>query len=336
MKNKIHIFVCLCLFALGCSQPEQETEDKKESLVFKIFRHRKPLVPDVTVSEISLTKNLEYDKYTLEDEYKYLNKERSFKWDKIKRHLAFIENIQHNDNRWVVIQNYKNSNKEAPAVRSFTRNEYGRVCDTLMVEKYQSAPLYFPEDTSTAIIYARDGSIAEFIDSVGSFYKIKPANKKEMWYIPSRYVRFLKPETSFEHVVVVDRGDQNITTLRRTSRAHWDILSMNPATTGQHNPPYAQETPLGMFLLQEKKEKMFFWKDGTREIGGYAPFASRFTCGAYLHGVPVNLPAKDNIEYSWTLGTTPRSHMCVRNATSHSQFIYETMPMKETLVVVLE
>ena len=46
---------------------------------------------------------------------------------------------------------------------------------------------------------------------------------------------------------------------------------MNPATTGMHAPPYAQETPLGMYLLQQKKTRMVFLKDGSAETGGYAP-----------------------------------------------------------------
>ena len=111
---------------------------------------------------------------------------------------------------------------------------------------------------------------------------------------------------------------------------------MNPATTGRHAPPYAQETPLGVFLLQEKKKQMLFLKDGSTELGGEAPFASRFTNGAYIHGVPTNLPQTGIIEYSWSLGTVPKSHMCVRNATSHAQFIYEWAPTERTLIVVIE
>ena len=111
---------------------------------------------------------------------------------------------------------------------------------------------------------------------------------------------------------------------------------MNPITSGLHRPPYAQETPLGIFLIQEKKQKMIYHEDGSTEIGGFAPWASRFTNGAYLHGIPVNVPRTALIEYSPSLGTTPRSHMCVRNATSHAKFIYEWAPEEKTIVFVLE
>ena len=104
----------------------------------------------------------------------------------------------------------------------------------------------------------------------------------------------------------------------------------------RHYPPYAQETPLGIFVLQEKKTRMIFLKDGSTATGGFAPYASRFSDGGYIHGVPVNEPRKALIEYSPSLGTTPRSHMCVRNATSHSKFIFDWAPVNETIIFVLE
>ncbi len=81
---------------------------------------------------------------------------------------------------------------------------------------------------------------------------------------------------------------------------------------------------------------MLYLKDGTDEKGGFAPYACRFTGGAYLHGVPVNYPDNKLIEYSWTLGTTPRSHMCVRNATSHAKFMYDWAEVEKTLVIVFD
>lgn len=78
---------------------------------------------------------------------------------------------------------------------------------------------------------------------------------------------------------------------------------------------------------------MIFLKDGSTATGGFAPYASRFSDGGYIHGVPVNEPRKALIEYSPSLGTTPRSHMCVRNATSHSKFIFDWAPVNETIIL---
>lgn len=287
--------------------------------------------------DIQLVKDLLYDKYTLEDVYPYKDTVRSFKWEVVRNCLAYIENMQSDSTlRWVVMQNYKNMNQEAPLVRRFVRNAYRRVADTLGVERYQSVPLYALSDTLVPVRYGRDGTIAFFLGKQGSFIRLLPVTFEEEWLVPERYIRCLPDSTRFHHVIFVDRKDQNVVTLERSSSGIWCIRSMNPATTGRHAPPYAQETPLGMYLLQQKKTKMVFLKDGSKATGGYAPYASRFTNGAYIHGVPVNVPRTAMIEYSWSLGTTPRSHMCVRNATSHAQFIFNWAPLAQSLVIVIE
>ena len=290
----------------------------------------------LTADEITLAKELLYDKYTLEDSYPYKDTVRSFKWEVIRNCLAYIENMQRDTARWVVLQNYKNLNREAPLVRKFVRDAYRRVSDTLGVERYQSVPLYLPADTVVPERYGRDGTLAHLTGEEGSFCRIRPVTLEDEWLAPRRYLKLLGDTTVFNHVIFVDRLDQNITTLERIGDGEWKIRSMNPATTGRHAPPYAQETPLGMYLLQQKKPRMVFLKDGSAATGGYAPYASRFTNGAYIHGVPVNVPRTSMIEYSWSLGTTPRSHMCVRNATSHAKFVFDWAPVEHSLVVVIE
>ena len=247
-----------------------------------------------------------------------------------------LENIQIQPSQWAILQNYKNRNGEAPLVKNFKRNAYGRVADTLGVERYQSVPLYLLTDTVTPERYGQDGELTRFIEDGENFVKAEPIFTEGEWMIPKKYVKVIGDTVVFNKAIFVDRHNQNITALERTEKGKWVVRSMNPSTTGLHRPPYAQETPLGMFVLQEKKVKMIFLKDGSKETGGYAPYASRFTDGAYIHGVPVNEPRKRQIEYSWSLGTTPRSHMCVRNATSHAKFIFDWAPVNETIIFVLE
>ena len=40
--------------------------------------------------------------------------------------------------------------------------------------------------------------------------------------------------------------------------------------------------------MVQKKPSLFYLKDGTNELEGYAPYALRFNGGAYIHGIPVN------------------------------------------------
>lgn len=295
-----------------------------------------PVVKKLTAGDIQITKELLYDKYTLEDTYPYKDTSRYFQWDKIKEQLALLENIQLQPSTWAILQNYKNRNGEAPLVKKFKRNAYGRVADTLGVERYQSVPLYLPTDTLAPERYGQDGELTRFLEDGQKFVRVEPIFTGDEWMVPKKYVKVIGDTIVFNKAVFVDRHNQNIAALERSGEGQWLVRSMNPSTTGLHRPPYAQETPLGMFVLQEKKVKMIFLKDGSKETGGYAPYASRFTDGAYIHGVPVNAPRKTQIEYSWSLGTTPRSHMCVRNATSHAKFIFDWAPVNETIIFVLE
>lgn len=313
---------------------ESPVQDSTEVKVVK----KEDTPKKLTAEDITTKKDFLYDKYTLEDSYPYKDTTRTFKWDQIKERLAYLENIQHKTTQWGILQNYNNKNGESPLIKHWVRNEYKRVSDTSGVERYQSVALYLPEDSVTAERYGRDGSLVKILenDSASKFMRIATTGFEGEWLVSKKYVKPLVDTVVFRHAIFVDRKDENIAVMEKRDD-QWMVRSMNPATTGLHKPPYQQETPLGMFVIQEKKSKMFFLVDGTAsKIGGFAPYANRFTNGGYIHGIPVNKPRESLIEYSSTLGTTPRSHMCVRNATSHAKFIYDWAPTGATIVFVIE
>ncbi len=333
MKKSYILLILILLTLTFCSRKGNNTSNERienDSIVVEETNE-----PIFTKDMVVIKKDLLYDKYTLDDQYPYKDTVRVFQWDKIKDCLFFIDSIQMHNHTWGIFRNYKNLNGEAALVRNFKRNVYKRVSDSLGIERYQSVPLYLPNDTTIAERYGRDGSLVKFMKDTGSYIKVGTIYFKGEWLVPKRYFKAIDDSIIFKKVIVVDRTNQNISTFEKTDSA-WLVRSMNPATTGLHNPPYGQETPLGIFVVQEKKPKMIYLKDGTQETGGFAPNASRFTNGAYIHGVPVNAPRTQTIEYSQTLGTTPRSHMCVRNATSHAKFIYDWAPVEESLVFVIE
>lgn len=308
------------------SQKEQQASNSTRQVRSRSF----------SPEDIRVEKALLFDEYTLDDSYPYKDATRVIKWNKIKSNLALIENARRSSHPWGVLQNYKNLNREAPVVYNFHRNEYKLVSDSLGIARYQSAPLYALGDSIKPRRYGRDGTPVTIKDSVGGFYRLSLFESDEEWMVPKRYVLVLPEDTDFRHAIFVDRSDQNIVTMEQEEAGKWLVRSVNPCTTGKHNPPYQMETPLGTFLLQEKKVKMYYTHDGSSKLAGYAPYASRFDNGGYLHGVPSNNPNGKMIEYSRSLGTTPRSHMCVRNATSHAKFIYDNMPTLRTLVVVID
>lgn len=337
-KNGLLIIICI-LFFCSCKKDIANVEEEPyttndcdiEGCPYDTLYNREIYIP----REITIEKDFIYDKYTLDDIYPYKDTTRQFQWDKIRSFLMVLDSVQEKKTKWGIIQNRRNKNGKAPLIKDYRIDSYNRVADNFGVEQYQSAPLYSLFDSVIPERYGRDGSLFKFINENERNAIIELMYIQGTWTIPSNYIKPIQDSITFMKVIFVDRLNQNIAILEKVEKK-WLVRSMNKATTGLHRPPYQHETPLGIFVIQEKKSKMFFYRDGTTEIGGFAPYASRFSNGGYIHGVPVNEPAKEIIEISSTLGTTPRSHMCVRNATSHAKFVYDWAPIEESLVIVIE
>lgn len=348
MLKKILLILFVTVWAFGCKNktvnPTPSTETHQTEAIHPIpptqqavgeahaTQSKKPAI------EVKLDKELTYTSHTLGDTYPYKDTVRRFQWQKIHDKLIELEQSQAEPTRWVTLQNYKNKNGVAPEVQDPEINEYRNVTDKYGVSRYQSIPLYAVDDMKKPARYGRDGSLFKYLKDSAGYIKICSMIYDGTWYVPKEYAQLL-PVNRFEKVIFVDRTNQNIATMEKGKGATWYIRSMNPATTGLRLPPYQQETPLGTYVIQEKKPKMYFLRDGSYIIAGLSPWASRFTRGGYIHGIPVNKPnatPKEYVELSPTLGTTPKSHMCVRNATSHAKYVYDWAKPLESLVIVMD
>lgn len=295
-------------------------------------------VPAFSLSDVVIEKQLTYDQHTLADTFAYKDGTRRFQFDKMRERLFLLDSIQQARAEWGILQNRKNENGRPANARNFAVDEYHTVSDSYGVEASQSAPLYAVGGSVAGAPerYGRDGSLVRLTgrNADSTAYRVESFNAPGEWDVPNKYVKPIAA-TGFRYVVMVDRTNQAIATLERTGQGHWLVRSMNPCTTGEHTPPHAYPTPVGMFVIQDREAKMMYTNGGPA-IVGFAPWASRFTNGAFLHGVPVNNPHGAIVEFSSTLGTIPRSHECVRNASSHAKFIYDTMPVEESIVFVYD
>lgn len=288
-----------------------------------------------TTGGVNIRKALLYDRHTLEDEYLYGKIDRSFQWDKISACIDTLLIFENEAKEFGALSNYKNRNGIAPLVDSAMRDVYRAVADRYGVKRDQSVPFYKPTDLSLPFRYGRDGALVAIIKDTAGYLMVSSASFDGIWLVPAKYIDRLGG-ADFRRLMFVDRTNQNIATLEQEDAGNWAVRSMNPATTGVQRPPYKRETPLGIYVVRSKLKSMPYLKDGGNGLGGYAPWASRFSGGGYLHGVPVAYPKTAEYEFSWSLGTTPRSHMCVRNATSHAKFIYDWAPVDAALVIVFD
>ena len=243
-------------------------------------------------------------------------------------------NFENQAKEFGALSNYKNRNGRAPLSDSSRKDAYRAIEDKYGVKRDQSVPFYKTGNWEVPERYGRDGALVSVIRDSAVFLLVTPSSFGGEWWVPEKYVDRLGG-ADFRKLIFIDRTNQNLATLEQGDST-WLVRSMNPITTGLHRPPYKRGTPPGVYVIRRKLEAMPFLRDGSIEPGGFAPWASRFSGGAYLHGVPVNYPDSVVLEYSGTLGTTPRSHMCVRNATSHAKFIYDWAPISEALVIVFD
>ncbi|MDX8336039.1 MULTISPECIES: L,D-transpeptidase [Cetobacterium] len=310
--------------------------------MFKFFT-RKMVIPLflLAVSSFSkaaiIEKELLYDKYTLPDTYivkigDNYTQRRGYDWNRISNILDGIDGFLSDGTLVGSLKNYKNVNGKPAAAMNMKSSPES---DIYGVRRTQGIPLYSQGNLNKPERYAWDGSLVKILSKEGSFTKVQVKDIEGTWLIPNRYVETLSPR-KFNKVVIINRNFQNVVTLERVGGI-WKIRSKNPITTGKNKLPYSYATPLGTFVAQNKLRRMDYMKFGNEnEPGGYAPYATRFSGGGYFHGFPVDLPRKDIIEYSNSLGSLPISHMCVRSSASHAQFVYNWGEVDKTLFIVIE
>lgn len=236
------------------------------------------------------------------------------------------------------IANYKNRSGVAPL-------HQGSAVDAFGVKRYQSAPAYYSETTSADFRYLPDGTLLTILAESETFYRVRSLNFDGELFVPKKYVSLANSIGRLNQVIVIDRKNQNEGVFEYVN-GRWQMISFIYATTGQQA-KYKEPTPLGYYMAIERVSKFIYLDDVTRLNAGYAPYAIRFGGGAYIHGVPVDFRAGQVVnnrivgwppmkEYSSTIGTTPRSHKCVRNYTSHAKFLYDWYSPGQAAVIVIE
>lgn len=245
------------------------------------------------------------------------------------------------------IVNYKNGNGKAPFYKGQEKDEDG-------TQRSQSAPGYPFLSNREEFSYLEDGTLVKILDpavaadgTIGesggtpAYRRVMSLKDEKTYFVPIKYIPYQESLSELKKVVVIDRRNQNEAAFEKIDGV-WSCVSYSLATTGTKN-QYAAPTPLGFFLMIEKRPQFYYLKDGTDEIQGYAPYVMRFCGGAYIHGVAVSYKYQNGVritppiqEYSPTMGTVPLSHKCVRNYTSHAKFLYDWYEEGKTAVIVME
>lgn len=259
---------------------------------------------------------------------------RVFQFDKMHEAVLKAEKVA-DVGPLTYINNYHNLKGYAPLYQ-------GEEMDKIGGRRSQSAPGYPNLADLKEFNYLGDGTLVRVLSSGSQYTRVALVKDERVYFVPNKYIVTPAAITAVKKAVVIDRANQNEVVFEKIGQ-EWKVISYTLATTGTTG-KYHQPTPLGYYYGIEKRERFYYYKDGTTTIQGYAPYSIRFAGGAYLHGVPVNYKFNSEggrvdpgrVEFSKTLGTVPLSHKCVRNFTSHAKFLYDWYTPGEVIVIVIE
>lgn len=341
MKNKIlmiiALFLCVLVAAFLILLPQESgssgtdgASGKTETAVSGEAEQEPTVLYDFA---------LEYTGHLIEtpESYETKNGLRKFQFDRMAESILPVREA-FADGTVFYVDNYKNRNGMAPKLPG------GK--DAFGISRGSAVPAYDERDTGSAFRYLPDGTLVSILWEDSAFAEVVPVGESgaSSYFVPQQYMASEDPLEALDKVIVIDRANQNMAAFERAGEIpEWKIVSYSLATTGKTG-KYHQPTPLGYYFAVEKKPRFYYLKDGTNTIEGYAPYAIRFTAGAYIHGVPSAYRyAEDGSkvdpgfrESSDTLGTVPLSHKCVRTYTSHAKFLYDWYEHGKTVVIVIE
>lgn len=265
--------------------------------------------------------------------YAPLAEARRFQFDKMAEALKYLKE-ESDKGELAHISNYKNVNGIPPMIKGSTWDEFG-------YRRSQSAAGYYSPQKGSNFRYIPDGMLVQVLEERNGFTKVKVIGWEGEYWVQNKYINRKNTLKALKKVIIIDRKYQNEGVFEY-NEGKWSLISYTFATTGTKG-PYSLETPLGYYMAIQRRDRFFYFKDGTQEIAGYSPYAIRFSGGGYIHGVPVNYIIEEGRridpgmkEYTNTIGTIPLSHMCVRNYTSHVKFLYDWVEIGSSAVIVIE
>lgn len=295
-----------------------------------------------------------YDGYISADRATYREYRINEMWRKIKK--LDKKDFRH---KILAVDNYNSRNGKAPLWNGNTFDAFGN-------HRGASAPMYFKKPElieenghkkvtgNYDFCYVPDGTLVSCIKKGKEFTKVSILDQNKTGYLQNKYLEEYKEFKEISLIAVVDVKNQNQVIFQKKDNV-WRLISKTLCTTGKSG-TYSVPTEPGMYGMVQKKPQLYYLKDGTNELEGYAPYAVRFNGGAYIHGVPRNYifpkipdpldPTKliddkttridpGHAEFSASMGTIPLSHKCVRNYTSHAKFLYDIFQENKGSVIVI-
>ncbi len=269
------------------------------------------------------------------------SEKRSFDWYRIYKNIEkinlFINNAHQNNKPIYVITAY------VPLGKDF----YSKA-DKFGNRANQSIRAYYEPNVNSEYINIPDQSIFSILEIKDDFIKIGNPFYGGPYYIKNNPKTYTKTDvnSAVNRFIAVDTKSQlEVAVEKNKTTNKFEVITYSFVTTGKDNGYSSYATPHGAFLVAHTRTFMMFTRKHTGDmasvpkrlragngliVAGEAPYAVRFSGGAYLHGLPGPLGASTASKQSVSnkIGTFNESHKCVRHYDDQIKFIFEWLSVE--------
>lgn len=302
----------------------RKSPSKKSEIIKKIRSHK-----NIQVISLVENENAKWYKVKIGENIGYVNSKNA-----LKREFKFNEAIEEAEiiNQFLQenLENLRVVNSYRTLLNNSKNDIFGNSSDQSILAHSSDKKKHFN---------IQDRTILAIDSEQKTVYNVKVQNYPDL-ILSKKYKNKLRKfeldDKGVQKFIFIDRKSQNLFAFEKNEN-EYTILLTALVTTGK-NSKYGFETPYGNFLVAMTKSVMSYTSDVEEDkIIGDALYATRFSAGAYIHGIPSVYEPKETrnkrkLVTQSRLGTYPLSHKCVRSRDEVAKFIYKWASVNSKII----
>ena len=269
---------------------------------------------------------------------------RGFYWREIGEKINLINTFIVNSNR---------EKKDLYVISAYVplSKSYYSPVDKFGNRATQSVKGYLKSSLEGEYINLPDQTLFKKLSETKDYIELETPFYGGSYYVKNNPKTFKKMELKdkINKYIAIDTQSQSEVALERnTTTNQYEVITYSLVTTGKDNGYSSYDTPHGVFMVAHTRTYMMFTRNlranetigaipsrlkagGNQVIAGEAPYAIRFSGGAYLHGIPGPIGASS--ESKWytaaKIGTYKESHKCVRHYDDQIKFLFDWLSVEK-------
>lgn len=337
------------IFIKSLSNLKSSPNDKADNLGVLKYTEKPELIFDL-ISSVNGKEELWYyvknnNKEVITEGFLVGNKgiKRGFYWNEISSRINMINSF--------IAESNKNS-KDLYVILAYvplSKNYFSPV-DKFGNRSTQSIKAYTNKSLEGEYINIPDQSLFRKLSETAEYIELETPFYGGPYYIKnnSKVYKKVSLNDKINRYIAIDTNSQSeVAVERNIENNQYEVITYSFVTTGKDNGYSSYDTPHGVFMVAHTRTYMMFTRNlksteniktipkrlvagQGQVIAGEAPYAIRFSGGAYLHGVPGPIGASSAAKWytASKIGTYKESHKCVRHYDDQIKFLFEWLSVE--------